>query len=128
MAGIILPILSKTEFVGLFRPLVGAEDELADLMLLDAAQQIRAKFAEHERELDETDPQVRLVIFEVVAAVLRPGEFAGHSSVTVTTDDATETRVLANPNAAIDISDAQWVRLGFSLTASPRGCFPVNDY
>lgn len=128
MAGALTPIVSKADFVARFRPLVGTEDTWADDLLLVASNQIRRKFADAGRELDEADPEVRLVIIEVVAAVLRPGQYAGFSSVTVTTDDATETRVLANPNTAIDITDAHWLRLGFDLTASPRGCFPVGDY
>lgn len=128
MAGVTTPILSKTDFIGMFRPLVGAESAHADLLLLAASNQIRRRFTAKGLTLDESDPEVTLVIFEVVAAVLRPGQFAGHSSVTVLTDDATETRVFANPNAAIEISDAQWVRLGISLSVEPQGCFPVGDY
>lgn len=128
MSGPVSPILTKPEFITMFRPLVGAESVLADLLLLAASQQIRRRFVEAEMTLVESDPEVWLVIFEVVAAVLRPGTYAGHSSVTVTTDDATEQRVFANPNAAVDISDAQWARLGVDLTAAPRGSFPVGDY
>lgn len=128
MAGVVEPILSKTDFVRMFRPLVGAEDYLADLLLLAASNQIRRRFASAGIPLDESDPEVRLVIFEQVAAVLRPGTYAGYSSVTITTDDATESRVFVNPDAQVNISDAQWIRLGISLTPDPRGCFPVGDY
>ncbi|MCV7230671.1 hypothetical protein [Mycolicibacterium komossense] len=125
---VITPIITKTRLIQLFRPLVGAEDELADLLLLSASQQIRRKFTQAGVTLDDTDPEVELVIYEVVTAVLRRGDFAGYSSVTITTDDSTEARVFANPNAAIDITDAQWVRLGLDLGAAASGCFPVNDY
>lgn len=128
MAAVVSPILSKTDFVEMFRPLVGAEDKLADLLLLAASNQIRRRFAAASLTLDESDPEVKLVIFELVSAVLRPGTYAGYSSVTITTDDATESRVFVNPNAAIDISDAQWARLGIDLSPNPRGCFPVGDY
>ncbi len=128
MAGVVQPILSKAEFITLFRPLVGYEDALADKLLMAVSQRIRRKFAEAGVPLDEDDDEVDLVIWEVVAAVLRPGEFAGYSSVTITTDDATEQRVLANALAQLDITDAQWKRLGIDVTASPRGCFPENDY
>lgn len=128
MAGVVEPILSKTDFVRMFRPLVGAEDYLADLLLLAASNQIRRRFASAGLPLDESDPEVRLVIFEQVAAVLRPGTYAGYASVTITTDDATESRVFVNPDAQVNISDAQWIRLGISLTPDPRGYFPVGDY
>lgn len=112
----------------MFRPLVGAEDKLADLLLLAASNQIRRRFATASLTLDESDPEVqKLVIFRLVSAVLRPGTYAGYSSVTITTDDATESRVFVNPNA-VDISDAQWARLGIDLSPDPRGCFPVGDY
>ncbi|MCV7255680.1 hypothetical protein H7J86_26295 [Mycobacterium hackensackense] len=128
MAGLVTPILSKTEFVARFRPLVGTEDTLTDDLLMAASNKVRRKYAENDRTLDESDPEVRLLIRDVVASVLRMGDFAGYSSVTITTDDATEARVLANPAAYVSITDAQWRDLGFDLTASPRGCFPVNDY
>lgn len=128
MAGVVSPILSKTDFVALFRPLVGAEDQLADLLLNAASNQIRRRFAESGLVLDEVDPEVKLVVFEAVAAVLRPGTYAGYSSITITTDDATESRAFANPNTLLDISDAQWQRLGISSTPAPTGCFPVGDY
>lgn len=128
MAGAVLPILSKANFVSLFRPLVGVEDTLADKLLMAASNQIRRRFTEAGVTLDENDDEVHLVIWEVVAAVLRPGRFAGYSSVTITTDNSTEARVFANPNAAIDITDAQWTRLGISLTAGPLGNFPECDY
>jgi hypothetical protein len=122
------PLVTKAEFVASFRPLVGAEDNLADRLLAAASNQIRRRFTQAGLTLDESDPDVQLVVIEVVSAVLRPGRFAGYQSVTVVTDDATETRVFANPNAAIDISDAQWLRLGVYATAGPLGCFPVGDY
>lgn len=125
---VITPIITKTRLVQLFRPLVGVEDEVADLLLLSASQQIRRKFTQAGVTLDETDPEVELVIYEVVTAVLRRGDFAGYSSVTITTDDSTEARVFANPDAAIDITDAQWIRLGLDLGAAASGCFPVDDY
>jgi hypothetical protein len=128
MAGVVSPILSKADFVEMFRPLVGAEDKFADLLLMAASNQIRRRFSAAGIPLDESDPEVTLVVYELVAAVLRPGTYAGYSSVTITTDNATEQRVFVNPNAAIDISDAQWARLGISLTPAPRGCFPVGDY
>lgn len=128
MAGAVLPILPKTTFVGMFRPLVGVEDALTDKLLMAASSKIRRRFAEAGVVLDENDDEVHLVIWEVVAAVLRPGKFAGYSSVTITTDDSTEARVFANPNAAIDITDAQWIRLGIDVTVGPRGTFPENDY
>ncbi|AHJ86293.1 hypothetical protein 32HC_15 [Mycobacterium phage 32HC] len=129
MGGVVSPILSKADFVKMFRPLVGAEDELADLLLMSASNQIRRRFYRAGVDLDESDPDIRLVIFEVVAAVLRPGTYAGYSSITITTDDATESRVFANPSALLDISDAQWRRLGIEEdSVAPRGCFPVGDY
>lgn len=131
MAGVQTPIIDRARFIQLFRPLVGVEPELADLLLLAASNRIRRKFTAAGVTLDETDPDVELVIFEVVSTVLRRGDFAGYSSVTITTDDSTESRVFANPDAAVDITDAQWRRLGLdgdSVSASPRGCFPVGDY
>ena len=128
MAGFATPIMSKADFVARFRQLVGVEDTLADDLLMSASSQIRRRFADEGRTLDETDVDVRLVVFDVVAAVLRPGKFAGYSSFSITTDNTTEARVLANPNAAINITDALWDRLGISATASPLGNFPENDY
>lgn len=128
MAGVVTPIVTKPRFIQLFRPLVGAEDELADLLLIAASNQIRRRFAASGLTLDDTDPEVELVIFEAVAAVLRPGSYAGYSSITITTDDATESRAFANPNTLLEITDAQWERLGISMSAAPTGCFPVGDY
>lgn len=128
MAGAVLPILSKADFVSMFRPLVGVEDTLADKLLMAASNQIRRRFSDAGVTLNENDDDVHLVIWEVVTAVLRPGRFAGYSSVTITTDDSTEARVFANPNAAIDITDAQWKRLGIDLTVGPLGNFPECDY
>lgn len=128
MAGVLTPILAKAQFVELFRPLVGVEDTLTDKLLMAASNQIRRRFAEAGVTLDENNDDVHLVIWEVVTAVLRQGRFAGYSSVTITTDDSTEARVFANPNAAIDITDAQWIRLGIIVTAGPLGHFPENDY
>lgn len=128
MAGLTTPILSKTEFVGLFRPLVGAEDALADLLLMAASKRIRRKFVQAGADLDETDEDVKLVVFEIVRDVIGRGDFAVYSSVTVSTDDSTESRVFANPSAALTITDAHWVRLGLDLSPDPRGCFPVGDY
>ncbi|OCB56131.1 hypothetical protein A5722_14630 [Mycobacterium vulneris] len=128
MAGVVTPIVTKQRFVQLFRPLVGAEDELADLLLNAASNQIRRRFTAAGLTLDESDPEVELVVFEAVAAVLRPGQFAGYKSVTVLTDDANEQRVFANPETLLTITDAQWERLGISMSAAPRGCFPIGDY
>lgn len=128
MAGAVLPILPKDQFVGLFRPLVGVEDTLADKLLMAASSRIRRRFAEAGLPLDENDDEVHLVIWEAVAAVLRPGKFAGYTSVTITTDDATEQRVFANALAQLEITDAQWGRLGINVAASPLGTFPENDY
>lgn len=128
MAGAVLPILSKAIFVSMFRPLVGVEDALADKLLMAASNQIRRRFSDAGVTLDENDDEVHLVIWEAVAAVLRPGKFAGYSSVTITTDDATEQRVLANALAQLEITDAQWKRLGIDLTVGPLGNFPECDY
>lgn len=128
MAGVVAPIVTKQRFVQLFRPLVGAEDELADLLLNAASNQIRRRFTAAGLTLDDSDPEVELVVFEAVAAVLRPGQFAGYKSVTVLTDDANEQRVFANPETLLTITDAQWERLGLSMSATPTGCFPVGDY
>lgn len=128
MAGVVSPIVTKQRFVQLFRPLVGAEDQLADLLLNAASNQIRRRFTAAGLTLDDSDPEVELVIFEAVAAVLRPGQYAGFSSIAITTDDATESRVFANPNTLLNITEEQWQRLGISRTPAPTGCFPVGDY
>lgn len=128
MAGMVTPILSKADFVKMFRQLVGAEDFVADKLLMAASTRIRRRFNEAGIPLDENDDEVHLVIWESVAAVLRTGRYAGYSSVTITTDNATEQRVLANALAQFDITDAQWDRIGITVTAQPLGHFPENDY
>lgn len=128
MGGVISPILSKTDFIDLFRPLVGAEDKLADLLLLAASERLRRIFAEQGKILDEQSSEVRLVLYEVVSAVLRPGTFAGLTSVSFTTDDAVEQRVFANPSAACVFTEDHYNRLGLDWSASPRGTFFDQDY
>lgn len=131
MTGPVTPILIRPDFETLFRPLVGAEIPLGELLLEAASNRIRRKFTQAGVELDESDAEVKLVIYEAVSAVLRHADFAGLSSVSFTTDDATEQRVFANALAQFDITDAQWVRLGLdaaNLSASPAYCFPENDY
>lgn len=128
MAGVITPIINQTRFVELYRPLVGVESELADTLLLAASNRIRRRFAAAGLTVDEADPEIELVLYEVVRAVLDRHNFAAYSSVTITTDDSTESRVFANPDAAVSITDAQWERLGIDTGVSPRGSFPVRDY
>lgn len=131
MGGIIQPIISKSRLVELYRPLVGAEDKLADVLLLAVSGRIRGKAADQGVTLDESDSEVELVVFESVAAVLDRGNYRIYSSITLTTDDATESRVFANALATLEVTDAQWRRLGLdpdTLSASPRGTFPVGDY
>jgi hypothetical protein len=120
------PILSKPDFIELFRPLVGAEDKLADLLLRAASSRIRRRFAEADLALDETDDEVRLIVFEMVVEILRPGTYAGLSSYTTSTDDATETRVFANAVARLTLSEDQIDRLG--LSPGPNYCFAADDY
>lgn len=131
MGGVIQPIISKSRLVELYRPLVGAENELADLLLLDVSGRIRDKAAAQNVTLNESDAGVELVVYESVTAVLERGNYRIYSSITLTTDDATESRVFANALATLEVTDAQWRRLGLdpdTLSASPRGTFPVGDY
>lgn len=125
------PIVSKTRLIELYRPLVGTEDKLADLLLSAASGRIRRKFTAQDVTLDESDPEVELVIYEAVTSVLDRGDYRNLKSVMFTTDDATESRVFADIVAQLTITDAQWLRLGVdpdSVSASPRGTFPVGDY
>lgn len=129
MTGPVQPIISKPRLVELYRPLVGPEDKLADLLLLAVSERIRRKFAAQDvAALDESDSEVELVIYESVSAVLRHLDFAGLKSVSFLTDDATESRVFADALAALTITDAQWIRLGLDLGPAPSGYFPVGDY
>lgn len=128
MAGPVTLILEKTAFVALFRPLVGSEDLLADLLLEAATDWIRREFLEAGLTLDESSAEVKLVIRDAVAAVLRAGDYAGYSSFTITTDDSTESRTFANPSAALDFTDAYRLRLGLPISASPVGNFLDCDY
>jgi hypothetical protein len=130
MTGPVSLIVTRAQLVALFRPLVGVEAELADLLLEAATNRIRRKFADAGATLVESDAEVRLVILEVVRTAIRnaSNEFGGLKQIAFTTDDATEQRVFANPGAQLDFTDAHWERLGLDLSVSPRGHFPVDDY
>lgn len=129
MAGVVTPILEKTAFEELFGPLTpGAQTKLAELLLSAVSSRIRKKATEQGVEIDGTDPDVHLVVYELVSAVLRHHAFAGLSSVSITTDDATEQRTFANALRQLDITDAHWDQLGLAIGALPRGTFPVGDY
>lgn len=130
MAGAVTLILTREAFVSMFRPLVGPEGTLADLLLEAATNRIRREFAAAGSTLDETDAEVKLVVLEVVRAAIRNavGEYGGLSSFSVTTDDATEQRSFVNPDAALDFTEAHWRRLGLDMSATAQGTFPENDY
>lgn len=130
MSGPVSLILTRPQFVALFRPLLGVEGDLADLLLEAATNRIRRKFLAADVTLDEQDAEVKLVVLEVVRTAIRnaSNDFGGLTQMSFTTDDATEQRTFFNPDAALDITDAHWLRLGLDSSPSPQGCFPVNDY
>lgn len=119
------PFLTTDQFQAMFaRTLSVRERALADLLVQAAANWIRQRLP----DLPVYHTEARLVTYDVVAAVLRkPGEYAGFSQVTRTTDDRTLGYTLDAAGDLLEFTDRHLQLLGLSVTAQPRAMTDLID-
>lgn len=118
------PFVTAANLESLWRPLSGAEKEYAEILIAAASAWIR----DRRPDIDSDDPAARLVVIEVVKAVLLPGQWQGYASWSKTVGERVEAATLANPTAALAFTDWHYELLGISRSARPVGHFPRNDY
>lgn len=114
------PFLSVDDFTGMFpRSLLAPERVLAGLLVQAAANWIRNPSRLPDLPLGSVE--AKLVTYDVVAAVFRrPGEYAGFSQVTRTTDDRTMGYTLEAAAELLNFTDKHREMLGLSVAAQPR--------
>lgn len=113
------PFLTVEQFQAMFaRALSAQEMTLAALLCQAAANWIR-----HPSRLPGLPPsntEAKLVTFDVVSAALaRPAEYVGFSSVTRTTDDRTTGYTLESAAQLLEFTDRHRDLLGLSTAAAP---------
>jgi len=119
------PFLTTDQFQGMFaRTLSVRERALTDMLVQAAANWIRERLP----DLPLGHTEARLVTYDVVAAVMRrPGEYAGFSQVTRTTDDRTLGWTLESAGDMLSFEDRHLRMLGLSVTAAPRAMVDPVD-
>lgn len=112
------PFLTTDQFQAMFaRTLSVRERALTDMLVQAAANWIRERLP----DLPVGHTEAKLVTYDVVSSVMRrPGEYAGFSQVTRTTDDRTLGWTLESVGDMLSFEDRHMRMLGLSVTAAPR--------
>lgn len=118
------PFITPEGIQSLWRPLSGAEQEYAEILIAAASGWIR----DRKPGIREDDPAARIVCLEVVKAVLLPGQWQNFSSFSREIDDAVVSATLADPAGALTFTDWHYELLGINRNPLPVGHFPRDDY
>ncbi|MGN7133387.1 hypothetical protein ACTHQY_08950 [Rhodococcoides corynebacterioides] len=109
------------EIAAQWRPLSDEEKKAAEALLGAAYRWIKRK----RPDIDDTDPDAKLVSIAVAKNALLAGEHAGYSQVSRTLGPRSFSATIANPDAAL--AWAKWMKdlLGISDSehAAPRATF-----